>query len=399
MFTRGLITWCCAIGGLVTLLMVAPGQSASAGVLELDATFSGDGRRFVFEEVSATTAIDVRSGKTYAVGVDGDTGKVFVARTDDDGKLDASFSADGVARLTPPSGAYRIAGLWVDEDSRTYVAAQSGSTLTVARFTASGQLDEAFSGDGVRQLVGGAEGFWFDPNVIVDSAGRVVVAAMVESATGSDVVVYRFLATGANDDSFSDDGLRRVNRGDEDWMDGVTVDASDRVLLGTDTVEAAGEVIRFTESGSLDTAFSGDGSARVRLMPGRFSYPVGLAVGDDHTITVAATSGSNLYGSVRFRPKGILDTSYGDGGAIGIACKCRVFDAHVISGRVVLAGTRADRTALVTRIGADATSLSVGTVDLYPSNERETVGAVSWTGTKVLVGGVAFRQAYVARVT
>ena len=135
---------------------------------------------------------------------------------------------------------------------------------TGVALAAEGDLDRSFSGDG-KVILPTAEGFSTD--VVIDRRGRILVTGRVNGLGGDprDTLVARFTSDGAPDNSWSGDGIVRVDAtgsGEFDGGNGLAIDSRNRVLVagfaGTGISNAA--VIRLTPSGGLDSSFGqGDG--------------------------------------------------------------------------------------------------------------------------------------------
>ena len=122
---------------------------------------------------------------------------------------------------------------------------------------ATGALDPSFDGDGVRvDDFGGGD---VARGVAVQPDGRIVVAG---TGCGGDILVARYLVTGAPDTSLGGDGSVCVDVG------GGTQDDGEEVLLAGDgRILVAGTsggdfaLVRLSPEGGLDVSFDGDGKA------------------------------------------------------------------------------------------------------------------------------------------
>ena len=384
-------------------LLAAPG--AFAGQLSLDPTFSIDGKtRIDGTEPSSVTSLEKHGGKIFAAGIylTAEFRTIFVARLSNAGELDTGYGVAGLSSVRSGADSLYGVGLDVDDIGGVAVVGQSASRVAVARLTSSGERDTTFSGDGVVYLRNPGTRLSFDPDVAIDSAGRLVVGTTVVRHRGFDVNLYRLLPNGDRDESFGRNGVRSFDFGARDWMDALAVDDRDRVILGTDTEStenpnAATRVIRLRQNGAYDPNFSEDGVMRVRLRQGTVTVPVAIGVRVNGVITAALTNGSDSYGVARVRADGELKRSYGDNGVLGLTCDCRVLEGDIVNGRVVLAGDRGDATTLVTRIAQDGSSISQGWLDLFPAVKNEDVQAVTFDGSQTVLGGSAFHTAYLAR--
>jgi hypothetical protein len=119
-----------------------------------------------------------------------------------DGTPDISFGGDGHI-LVRPTGDDWITSIAPNADGRIAVAGPtfSGANSHVSLVDAAGNFISTFDGDGMRTLPNRA---W---SVAWDDAGRLVYAQEGDGVAG------RLLATGANDTSFSGDGVSSVSCG------------------------------------------------------------------------------------------------------------------------------------------------------------------------------------------
>ncbi len=390
--------------GVVVALLLPLGVPAFAVDVALDPTFSGNGKVIVADRNSGTSALARHGDSTYAAGSRslGDKHWLFVTKLDANGDLDPSFSQDGVRYLPMEAEDYPLAGLTVDENGLPLVAAQSRKHLVVLRLTTDGALDTNFSANGMRRFRDPGSALFFDPDIVVDSHNRVVVGDMIDTKQGLDVHIRRFLPDGTLDDSWSGDGLKVVDNGDVDWMEGLVVDGGDRVILGSDLGgKSPALVYRFRRNGAADASFSDDGVAHFRFAPRADTYPIGIGVADSGKITVAAASLNQVaYGTARLLENGTLDATYGDHGILGLSCmQCSPLWADVARGRVAIVTDpyhQSGHTRMV-RIGAAGESVVHQSIDIF-GNSSGYVQPVEIVGSKTLVGGELHNRGFVARL-
>jgi uncharacterized delta-60 repeat protein len=243
---------------------------------QLDTSFSGDG--YVFEDMGpddSFTGVALDSaGRIVAAGADDVTGPadLVVARYTADGTPDYTFGTFGRARR---SNAVRAAGgLAVDASDRVLVAAvdQALDRVTVSRFTAGGQLDTSFDGDGV------APAGEYVPHVAPGTAndlragfraadlalapdGKVVVSGTVTPpAAGGQtrMAAARLNRNGSYDTAFGQAGTALIAAFNGSEVNrAVAVQDDGRILLaglqGTRPFSAGGRVVRL-DGGVLDNA-------------------------------------------------------------------------------------------------------------------------------------------------
>lgn len=403
------------IAAITTLAGVVLTLPAWAVSLEPDPTFGTDGVHRMAIPPGAVQSLQLDGSEVVGAGSfvgAANHDRVFVARFADDGSLDSSYGYDGVASAFAP-GLRTSVTHEVLSDGSAVTAYNRKTGIVVHKWTPDGVLDTSFSGDGLR-LVGMSIARYYStaPKLAVDSQGRVVVTAMKSLKNGSNVIVARLMPDGAYDDSLSSNGRVTVNRDAWDWSDALTTDANDRILLGSDNWWLQGKhpdygvVIRLRGNGNVDTSFSGNGVARVRMLRGGVNYPVEIGVASSGDITVAAVNGGESYGAVRLMPDGSFDTSYGHDGVLSMNCECRLFAASVNDGRVAFAGNKGydpqlgklDWTAIVVRISASGVRVDRQHLDLIPDAKTDVVNSVLIDGSRTLIGGETGKNAFVARL-
>lgn len=393
----------CATG--LIFLSVAP--SAQAAVIPLDPSFAGNGKLRLPPEV-VTHIDDVQSsgGYIYAAGVDerSDPKSVVVLRFESNGALDVDYGSQGIFRRGLPGKPLKTAQIDVQPDGSSAVVFQSRSSVALVRLSSDGTPDRAFSGDGFRRWKVDS-GRYVEPRVAVDKLGRVVVSVMTTSRSGADILIFRFDPSGILDPDFGSAGVRRINLYDVDWNDALALDRRNRLLIGTDNAGSdgrhprSGALIRLRHNGAYDARFSDDGLARFGLAPRMTTWPIGIGIAAKGVITAGLTSGGTAFGAVRLRSDGTRINRYGQNGVFGVTCDCVATDADVRSGRVALTGYRGDRTTLAVRIDASGSALSQGWLDVFPAARDEVATAVSWSGSRLVLGGDAGRRGFVARTS
>ena len=195
--------------------------------------------------------------------------------------------------------------------------------------------DSSFSGDG-RATIAVADYNLAALAVAIAPDGKIVVAGEGTSRTGSPadwaIAVARFLPDGTPDPSFGADGLVVTQTSTlggpplarKSGATGVVVLPDRRIVIAGYTTSPEGfsfradlQVVRYTESGELDTTFGeGDGMAIAPFT--ERAYGIGLALGPGGTLVTVgqlqADGSSTGWGVARFTAAGVPDATFsGDG--------------------------------------------------------------------------------------
>jgi uncharacterized delta-60 repeat protein len=205
----------------------------------LDTTFSGNGK----VTTALTGAYDFASdlaiqtdGKIVAVGTG--TGQFEIARYNADGTLDTSFDGDGFAFTDFAVGDDSANAVAIQTDGKIVVAGDAGgcceytSAFALARYNDDGTLDTSFSGDGMKTTN-------FTPNddaasgVAIQTDGKIVAAgsAGFDGASASFALI-RYNADGTPDTTFSGDG--KVNTSFTagfDFAHGMGIQSNGKIVL------------------------------------------------------------------------------------------------------------------------------------------------------------------------
>ncbi|MCS7034958.1 MAG: hypothetical protein NZ561_13350 [Phycisphaerae bacterium] len=274
-------------------------------------------------------ALDPRDLRTVVAGTDG-SGKLAVGRVHD--LIDQNFpNSNGVVTQM-----HRL------PDGKMLVV----SAGVVKRLNIDGTLDTTFPNN--------LPGFRFG----VDSQGRILT---LDNGPGLTIVVRRFRADGAPDNTFSGDGAFDFAFGAGNSVPkDLAVDSSDRAVIvgwryllspGTDGGDPA--IARITAFGTLDASFDGDGINVLSATGGRLHRILDVAITPDGKSVMAGErfnpltldSDAQLY---RFNSNGNLDASFGALGSVELnfgtvstvdVAESLAFDA---AGRILVGGRTQD---------------------------------------------------------
>jgi uncharacterized delta-60 repeat protein len=245
----------------------------------------------------ATALIRQSDGMLVAAG--SSDGDIALARLDANGAPDPSFSGDGKLVLDLGDADDAVAGLLQQPDDKLVVVATSGGQIVFARFDADGSPDNGFGTAGVTRVDFGAP---LQATGLARQPDGKLVAIGVDTGAGQGARfnVVRVTDTGTLDASFDTDGLASVAfTGTEAAANGVAVQADGKVVVtgyfvatGASPLAPTGRIIRLTDAGALDTTFSGDGIAAIDA--GSRAIPTAVIVQPDTTIVVAGVRGAQI---------------------------------------------------------------------------------------------------------
>lgn len=194
------------------------------------------------------------------------------------------------------------------------------------------------------------------PSSVVDSLGRTVSVAEVNTANGYRIAMLRLLPDGSADASFAVDGKRLLS-----LTPFVVPQRAPRLLRLPDgkflllvRLEISGAdfdigVCRLFVAGNLDTGFSGDGCIQfgIDLPGGGLDYPQAIGTDADGKVLIAGHANAGAIDSgfvARLTASGALDGSFNGSGkqvlALSSQQSTRLHDVAVLStGRILAVGS------------------------------------------------------------
>lgn len=285
------------------------------------------------------------------------------------GALDTSFGTNGTTLIGFGDGRDESRVVAPLANGSYLVGGSAGPDLVLVRYLSSGAPDPSFGQRGVARLPNRYSAVALDLDVQFD--GRIVVV-------GRDLVgpfVTRFLADGAFDPTFGVGGFAELSSVPGLSLAAIRVVTGDRILLAGSingaTATGSFAVCRLTPSGALDPAFDGDGLQSTTIPNG--GSATSMTIQSDGKIVLAgrannAGSGSSL-ALVRYTAAGALDTSL-DG------------DGRVIT-TIVSATASSFANAVVTQaVSGNADKLLVaGSTTVSPTNREGVLARYNLNGT------------------
>jgi uncharacterized delta-60 repeat protein len=294
----------------------------------------------------------VRNGGGNGVGLQPD-GKIVVvggavvagwtyqglARFMPDGRVDRSFGDEGIVVNTAGPPGYELA---IQADGKILTVAPR----MLARYEPDGSLDPSFGAGGIVVPVPDA-----DDLALLDD-GTILVVGTDVSPEETAVVVARYTATGELDQTFGDGGEVRTPVGEYCHMQALAVQADGRIVVagGVGLSQPNLEhylLVRYLEDGTLDSGFGRKGMVITHVRGDHYARDI--AIQADGRIIVVGTSGTFPRSELtvaRYMADGRLDAEFGDNGLV--ITGGRLFHQpqagpHAVAlqqdGKIVVAGT------------------------------------------------------------
>ena len=281
----------------------------------LDASFSG-GK--VYRFLGTAYALAIIDGK-YLVG--GGNQDATMAMFNSDGTPDNSFGTGGQVFTDFGGTAENIASIAALSGGKFLVCvktnASGSASYILARYNGNGSLDNSFNGTGKLSLA-------FGGLLQVRPNGKIVIGGTLSSGGGNaDFAIAQYNADGTPDLSFSDDGKLTTDFGSGyDTLTAIALQDDGKLVgggaahIGTNDVFA---VARYNADGSLDQSFDGDGKVTIKLGL-QNDRAFALKTQADGKIVIGGETEINNAGRavlVRLAKNGVLDPEFdGDGKVI-----------------------------------------------------------------------------------
>jgi uncharacterized delta-60 repeat protein len=332
----------------------------------LDTTFSGDGKVTTdFSHHDEAHAIVIQpDGKIVVAGrAPGKNGRFLVIRYRPDGRLDKTFSGDGKNFTNFTHGDDVALALALQGDGKIVAAGRAHVSpahwaFALARYNEDGTIDTSFGTNG-RVRTGFTTKVDEADAVAVQADGKIVAAggaAMFSRTAESKFALARYDTDGALDSSFDADGKLTLDfGGDEEWADGVAIQADGKIVAaGTGGAASDFALARVETDGTPDAGFGNAGKVLTNFTTNDLDGAWGgLAIQADGKIVAAGHAGFLRFALARYETDGDLDATFSGNGKVTTRFTCCATIAWGVAiqadGRIVAGGEEAESHFAVAR--------------------------------------------------
>ncbi len=252
--------------------------------------------------------------------------RVFLARLNADGTVDASFGTGGRRGVGGAGLPINVAAATLDANQRIVL---TGGGDRVARYNADGSLDRTFGANGVATLMFAGVSSFGAADLAVAPDGRIVLAgnvALLPNESGDRIGVVRLTSAGRVETTFGIGGLARITppTGIREFARSVAVQPDGRILVAGRRYAPPGQsvtplVMRVRADGlGLDASFGSGGRALVPIgATGGFNEIAIVGGGRIVALAGVRVNSRDADGDVavvRLLNNGQVDPSFGAGG-------------------------------------------------------------------------------------
>ncbi len=312
---------------LLVITIVLPSQAAYI----LNAEFGGNGITITgFDNYDdRANAIALQKDGRIVVAGQSDNGSdtdIAVARYNSDGSLDNTFNGDGKATFKIGSGNDGAYGVVVQDDGSIVVAGYTmegeQQNIALIRLTSTGYLDLDFGIAGQAVLVQGdsdAEA----RHVLIDKENHILVGGTIQTAEKKWAVTARFLFDGSIDETFGDQGIRRIEKGESSAGNVIAQQSDGRIVVGGTSGKDGGTtaaLFRLDENGSIDESFGAGGVAVLNSSADNSAVLDMIVLADDSVVATGYSTADEKKSitTAKFSGNGIIDGTFGSNGLSAI---------------------------------------------------------------------------------
>lgn len=233
------------------------------------------------------------------------------------GQLDASFNGGGIAAEAPFNGRANALTRQTADGMLVVVGSRINggyNEFGVARYSSGGTLDTLFGSNGWVSTVQD----WSSEALAValQPDGRIVVAGYSNDGIRDNIALVRYTAGGAPDVSFGTSGVVKTSiPGANSRAQAVAIDASGRILVAGYVENSGFALLRYTDTGILDTTFGNNGIVTT-IFRSVSDVASCLAIQGDGKIVAAGNSSGGYFLLARYSADGNPDSQFGFGGSV-----------------------------------------------------------------------------------
>jgi uncharacterized delta-60 repeat protein len=336
-------------------------------------------------------------GKLIAVGYTRDSlynNQPAITRYNTNGTADLSFDGDGILieGIKQASTFYTCTAVQPDKKIIAAGYAWNGANFdfAIARYKTDGKLDSTFSNDGIQTTDFAS----LDDKInamVLQPDGKIIVVG----ATGESFGLARYNTDGSPDLTFDIDGKQSTYFGAADFANSIALQTDGKLLVG-----GSGELARYNINGSQDLTFDGDGKLTTNFSHGYPFSCKTFAIQPDGKIVVAGFINHQYIVVGRFNADGSTDSSFFDDGShlfpAGVyTTLCSNSMAIQQDGKIVFGGYRQDQRNILNSAGFNIFRLNTdGSLDVdfpvgLPSPSYGTAVKIQQDG-KVISAGYTY---------
>lgn len=207
----------------------------------------------------------------------------------------------------------------VDREERLFISEYTSVPQAV------GQLDTTFNGNGIVVDASAAGGTGDDSGeaIMTDGSGNVFVAGYSHNSAGNDdMVIWKYLSNGELDTAFSTNGIVVYDGGASDRGSDIASDSQGNIIVAGYSVDAGNynmAIWKYQSDGTPDATFGTNGMVVYDDESASADFAYTLAVDNSDNIFVAGYSsvgGVATMTILKYDSSGILDASFGGGDGI-----------------------------------------------------------------------------------
>ena len=232
-----------------------------------------------------------------------------IARLNQNGTLDTTFDADGIADISP----CQPETVQLSMDGKIvfggYYSVSNTTHICNGRLNSNGTLDTTFDTDGIVQTTMGIESHISSINILPD--GKILAAGWtsLQDFGNRDYAMVRYNANGSLDTTFGTGGRVAAELGSNEFLYDSEIQSDGKIILVGDytdnlSSQTMAAIVRFNSNGTLDTSFGNNGKVfRLAAQNGEADE---VNIQPDGKIII---SGNGLV-PARYTANGTLDTEF-----------------------------------------------------------------------------------------